>query len=324
MKSMVIGGGIWILLISAVCGHAQEIAPKVNDNDPAYEAIRKSAEAYLTAFNAGDAKAIAQLFAIDAEFIDTSETVFQGRENIREEFEAFFNAHPQATLTIHVDGVRFVGPSLAIEEGRTVSDLNDDEPSSFSRYIAIHTKINDAWLLARVRDEKIDPEPGQHLEQLNWLIGQWVEESDDSRMEINCYWDESGSYLIRDFNITIEGLLASSGTERIGWDPLNQQIRSWLFDSAGGHIEARWVPGDGYWTATAHGYRADGQAISATYKMTPLREDAYHMAATNRRAGDTTLDDFEMTVVHQPPSPGEVPTLEKSNDNADATQSNKE
>ena len=49
--------------------------------------------------------------------------------------------------------------------------------------------------------------------------------------------DESGSYLIREFEIKVKGLLASRGVERIGWDPLQQQARSWLFDKDGGFSE---------------------------------------------------------------------------------------
>lgn len=324
MKSKIVWVGISVLLFSVAVLHAQEPIPKVKDSDKVYEGIKNAVEAYANAYNAHDSKAIANLFVADAELVDTSGTVFQGQEVIREEYEAFFNAHPDATLTIHVESVRMVGPSVAIEEGRTASILAEGETPSLSRYIAIYSKADDAWRLVSVRDEKIEPEPGQHLEKLDWLIGQWVEESEDSRMEINCYWDKSGSYLIRDFKISIEGLLATSGTERIGWDPLKRQIRSWLFDSAGGHIEAEWIPGDGNWTATAHGYRADGQPISATYTITPLRDDAYHMAASNRRAGDQSLSDFEMTIVRKPPSPGEVPLLEKPAAEAAQTQADKE
>lgn len=318
MKFKIAMAAFWVVLFSLATVLAQEATPTTSDADPTYDAIKKAVEDYAAAYNAHDAKAIANLFAADAELVDTAGTVFQGQDIILQEYEAFFNAHPNASLSIHVDSVRMVGPSIAIEEGKTSSFLAQGEPPSLSRYVAVYSKVEDTWVLASVRDERVEPEPGQHLEQLNWLIGQWVEESDDSRMEINCYWDESGSYLIRDFKISIEGLLASSGTERIGWDPLNRQIRSWLFDSAGGHIEASWIPGDGFWTATARGYRADGQAIYATYKMTPLRDDAYHMAASGRRAGDESLGDFEMTIVQQPPSPGDVPVLDKPA--ADAVQ----
>jgi len=324
MKSKIALAAVWVFFFSVAMVSAQEDAPDKGDANPPYEAIKKAVEDYAAAYNARDAKAIANLFAPDAELVDTSGTVFQGQEVIRQEYEAFFNAHPEASLTIDVVSVRMVGPSVAIEEGQTASVLAAGETPSLSRYVAVYSKIDDAWVLASVRDEKLQPEPGQHLEKLDWLIGQWIEESEDSRMEIECYWDESGSYLIRDFKISIEGLLASSGTERIGWDPLNRQIRSWLFDSSGGHIEATWLPGDGDWTATARGYRADGQAISAIYKMTLLRDDAYHMAASSRRAGDESLSDFEMTIVRQPPAPGEVPSLDEPPAGTPPAESNKE
>jgi hypothetical protein len=112
---------------------------------------------------------------------------------------------------------------------------------------------------------------------------------------------KSGAYLIRDFKVRVKGLLAASGTERIGWDPLRQQVRSWLFDSKGGHLEAAWVRDGDEWTVTAGGFRADGKPLQATYVVTPLKRDAYHMRSFNRFAGETQLDDLDMTVVRRPP-----------------------
>ena len=33
------------------------------------------------------------------------------------------------------------------------------------------------------------------------------------------------------------GMPVLSGTQRIGWDPLNRQFKTWIFDSEGGHAE---------------------------------------------------------------------------------------
>lgn len=131
-------------------------------------------------------------------------------------------------------------------------------------------------------------------------------------MEINCYWDESGNYLLRNFDIKIKGLLASGGTERIAWDPLKQQFRSWLFDSAGGYLETTWASQGDHWVATASGHSSEGDPIQATYVVTPLRDDAYHLAGTNRHAGGEALPDFEMTIVRRAPAPGEVASPEKN------------
>jgi hypothetical protein len=171
----------------------------------------------------------------------------------------------------------------------------------------MHTKEGDVWRLIKVQDFDVDADdPGARLEPLAWLIGEWVDEDHESLLEIDCYWHGSGSYLIRDFRVRVEGLLAASGTERIGWDPLRKQVRSWLFDSQGGYLEGAWVRDDGKWTVTARGFRADGKRTQATYVVTPLKKDAYHMASFHRFAGEERLEDLDMTIVRRPPAPPQV------------------
>lgn len=280
-----------------------------------WDAIRQSAERYAAAFNAGDAATIAGLYAENAELVDADGTLFQGRATIKGEYAAFFEAHPGATLRIIVDRLRPIAPTIVAEDGRTESNLGKNSPAVVSRYTALHAKEKDGWRLVSVRDSNVEEnDAGAKLEQLSWLIGQWMDEAPDSLMEIDCYWHENGSYIMRDFRIKVEGMLASSGTERIGWDPLKQQIHSWLFDSDGGHLEGSWVREDNQWIVTADGFRADGKPIHATYVMTPLRDDAYHMVASHRTAGQEDLGDFEMTIVRRPPPPGEIPLLKPAAD----------
>lgn len=279
-----------------------------------WDAICKSIETYVAAYNDHDAGAIANLYTENAELVDTSGTVFSGRPTIATEYAKFFEAHPEATLTMVVDNIAFVSTTTVIEDGHTVSQNSDESPPRASTYVAVHVKQDGAWKLASVRDQEIPAETESPLEELTWLIGRWVDEAPESLMEIDCYWHPSGAYLVRDFNIQIAGLLASSGTERIGWDPLAKQIRSWLFDSQGGHLEASWQNRAGQWTATATGFSADGAPIRATYVMSPLRDDAYHMEAFHRSSGEELLDDFEMTIVRRPPQPGDVPVPQPTGD----------
>ena len=268
-----------------------------------WDAIEQSAERYVKAFNTQDAKRLAGLYAENAELTDAAGNVFQGRETIRQEYEAFFQAHPKAQLSLDVSSLHFVTPNMVIEQGQAETQLSIKEPSVLSRYTAVHVKEKDGWRLASVQDFEVPGEAGKNLEQLAWLVGRWVDEADDSLMEIDCYWHESGSYLIRDFNIRVKGLLATSGTERIGWDPLRQQVRSWLFDIDGGYLEAAWIHDGTKWTVTTQGFRADGKPSQATYVVTPLRQDAYHMASFNRAAGQERLAELDMTVVRRPPEP---------------------
>jgi len=274
-----------------------------------WDAVRQSAERYATAYNTRNAEAIAELYAENAELVDADGNVFQGRAAIEREYSAFFEANSQVTIRIVVDDLRTVAPGIIAEDGTTETTFGDNAATIASRYTAVHARQGDTWRLVSVRDSDSQVnDPGGRLEQLAWLIGQWVDEDADSLLEIDCYWHESGAYLIRDFKVRVEGLLAASGTERIGWDPLRRQVRSWLFDSEGGYLEGDWVHDGDTWTVTARGFRADGKPSKATYVVTPLKNDAYHMASFNRFAGESQLDDLDMTVVRKPPAPREVGT----------------
>ncbi|QDT64182.1 YybH family protein [Calycomorphotria hydatis] len=288
---------------------AEVTTADADSSDSDWQAIRQLVESYVEAYNSGDSEGVAKLYADNAELIDAGGTTYRGRGNIKAEYEAFFETHPEASIRINVTKLTFVAPATAIEEGQTESRLTDDAKPSKSKYIAMLVKSGDDWKIASVRDSEVPLEGGEELEQLSWMVGQWIDEGPESLMEIDCYWHESGSYLMRDFRIKIGGLLASSGTERIGWDPIQKKIRSWLFDSAGGFLQGTWVPTETGWEIATQGFRADGEPIHATYVVTPLRDDEYHMNAMNRTAGRERLDDFEMTIVRRPPAPGEVSPL---------------
>ena len=286
-------------------------------------AVRRSGEQYTTAFNVGDAAAIADLYAENAELTDSSGNVFRGRESIQQEYASFFETYPEAEITLTLEEGDMLSPMVAVERGRTETKLGSGQPIIRSRYTAIHGIVGDKWKMFRVVDIVEEPsEPGANLEQLSWMIGRWVDEDRESLVEIDCYWDASGSFLIREFKLRVQGLLEASGTERIGWDPLREEIRSWVFDSKGGYIEASWKPTEDGWTVSAQGYRADGEPTKAIYVLTPMKKDAYHMASIERFAGKLRLDDLDMTIVRSPPLPAN--TEEPSSESSTGTSSNGE
>lgn len=299
-------------------------AGNTNQVNPELLAIQSANENYAKAFNAGDATALAQLYAETAELIVADGTTFRGRETIQAEFAAFFKQHPQAALQIRVDRIAIVAPQVAIEEGLVESRLAPDTPAAFSEYVAVYAKVGPQWLISHVQEKEVAVDSGERLKALDWLIGQWIDEAPESKMKIDCYWHESGAYLIRDFEIEIAGLLASRGTERIGWDPVQKKIRSWLFDAEGGYLEGTWVKTGDHWTIATQGFRPDGVPTTATYAVTPLREDAYFLSASSRTAGEAELEDFEMTVVKRPPAPGNVPALKAAQEPAASPEKTKE
>jgi uncharacterized protein (TIGR02246 family) len=171
------------------------------------------------------------------------------------------------------------------------------------RYLCVWTKVDDNWKVASVREFADDPPPTPHelLEPLSWLVGDWVSEGGDSIVHISYRWSDDGNFLVGDYKVTANGQTAMDSVQRLGWDPLRQQVRSWLFDSDGGY-------GEGEWTALEDGYlirssavMPDGSIGSANLEARKLSDSQFTLKGTNRIVAGEPVEDFEFVVSKQPP-----------------------
>ena len=175
-----------------------------------------------------------------------------------------------------------------------------------NRYSVIYARQGGRWLHARIRDEQPDEvSPHEQLRQLEWMLGEWVNESDDGIVKTNCKWSDEGNFLLREFDVKVEGRIALSGTQRIGWDAQRKQFRMWVFDDRGGFAEGL-VSRDGErWVTTASGVRSDGQSVSVTTALTPLGKDRILWETLERTVGGEVVpgtDQFYL--VRRAPLPG--------------------
>ena len=94
------------------------------------KAIQAATAAFVKAYNAADATAIAALFTEDAESIDEDGKQVQGRQAIQESFAETFEASPGAKMEIRVDSQRFLSPDVVKEEGRcTITPAGKGSPT---------------------------------------------------------------------------------------------------------------------------------------------------------------------------------------------------
>jgi uncharacterized protein (TIGR02246 family) len=266
-------------------------------------AIRAAVDSYVSAYNRGDAKAVADHWSEDAEWVSPSGQRFQGRQAIQREMEAMFAEDKGVKIEVIDPKVRMVIPNVALEEG-TVRVVHPGEPPSDSTYIAVHAKKNGQWKLASVRETSLpDAHPHEQLKQLEWLVGEWVDESPDVVVEHRCRWSEDGHYLLGNFVVQWQGRPAMKGDLRIGWDPLTRQIKSWVFDTEGGYAEGFWTRVGDSWVVKTTGVRSDGSTASATNTYTPLRRDQYQYTSADRVVGGQPEPDQTVTIVRKPPEP---------------------
>jgi uncharacterized protein (TIGR02246 family) len=316
---------------------AQQPAPQSSDA-AAFEAL---AAGFQTLFNEGKAKELAANFLPDGELIDDEGNLYRGREELQDLFERFFATFPGAKLTLHVDSLRTIGSRLAIEEGTRIISVDEGAVNASGpaiegatttasaasapngataavatavynkpveahlRYLCVWTKVDDGWKVASVREFADDPPPTPHelLEPLAWLVGDWVSEGGDSVVRISYRWSDDGNFLIGDYKVTAGGETSMDSVQRLGWDPLRQQVRSWLFDSDGGYGEGEWTALDDGYLIRSSAVMPDGSVGSANIEARKLSDAQFVLKGTNRIVAGEPVEDFEFIVSKQPPKP---------------------
>ena len=212
-----------------------------------------------------------------------------------------------APLRSRSNSLRLLGPDTALEEGRTtITPAAPGGEPEITRFTVVYIKKDDQWLQSAVRDEH-DHALGPHdrLMELEWLVGDWINECQDAIVSTSCKWTDDGNFLIREFTMKTQGQPVLSGTQRIGWDAVKRQFKTWIFDSEGGF-------GDGYltrdgnrWLIKVEGVRQDGKPASATNIVTRLGKDRMSWQSVDRTLGAAAIAGInEFTVVRKPPEAG--------------------
>lgn len=273
--------------------------------DPDLDVVRANSEKFVKAFNAGNSKDLAALFSEKAEAVDEDGTLVEGRANIEQRFAGVFKDFPKAQIVVEITALRHLTPDVAVEDGESTVTLDAQTPPSRSVYTVVHVKRDGKWLFASVRDFPPETTETAHdqLKQLEWLVGKWVDESREGRVETDCQWEDNGNYLIQKYVVKTRRGRVLSGTQRIAWDPLRRAIRSWVFDQSGGMVESNWTPINGGWLIKAEGTTAEGDAVSATRLLTPISNDSYQLDSSNQVVGGELLPDSAVRVVRRPPPP---------------------
>jgi uncharacterized protein (TIGR02246 family) len=273
------------------------------EDGPERNALQAAEDALVKEFNAGRPDAVATQFLPEGELTDDEGKVYRGREELEQLFRQYFDTFPGATLEVNMESVRALGDGLLVEQGTRVLSTPDGQ-SAQERYTTIWANSDGKWRIASTREIKDDPapSPGNRLEPLAWLVGDWVSEDDDAAVEISYRWDEDQNFLLGDIRSTQAGQPLMRSTQRIAWDPRAGSVRSWLFDGDGGFAECNWTELHDGWVIKTQATLPDGTSGSATVTITPVTNDQFIVRGTDRVVGDGRIDDFELTVSRAPPS----------------------
>jgi uncharacterized protein (TIGR02246 family) len=251
-------------------------------------AVRKTADAFTKAFNAGDAKAVAAFWTKDGEYQGPDGEKLHGRDEIEKSYVELFKAQPKATMEIKIGSVRMLGKYTALEEGTiTVKVPGDNEPG-VSAYSVLHVREEDGWRMATVREWVPDPQTLVSVKDVEWLLGEWVGKGAETELRIKFSWDDDKVFLHGRYSLKRGDRVVSTGTQIIGKNPQGG-LRSWNFDSNGSFSESVWEREGNRWVIQATGTLPDGSETTAVNVMIPLSKDAYTWQSIQRTAAGTQL-----------------------------------
>lgn len=278
--------------------------PAPSAASPDEQAIRATAQAFVKAFHAQDAKALAALWTANADYLDERGQRIEGRQAIEKEYAALFEKRPGLEMKLDIDSLRMLSATTAVEDGRSTLQAGGRTVSK-NRYTAIHVKEGGRWLLASVRDLPDAEDLAGGLSELEFFIGDWVARRDETTVKTTCKWAAGKRFLLRTYTATSPehpDVASRTGLQVIGWDPASRQIRSWTFDSTGGHGQGVWRRVAGGWAVESQGVLADGDPTSSTELIEQVNDNVLGWQSVDRMAGGEPLPDTEQVVLERVPA----------------------
>ncbi|WP_038167555.1 SgcJ/EcaC family oxidoreductase [Verrucomicrobium sp. BvORR106] len=273
-------------LLAVICSlSAQEpdkAAPSVEQT--AVDALNR---AYETAYNKGDVKALAGFFAEDAEYTTEDGRSFNGFAEIEGGIRDAFAGNKGAKLEIASVSVRRLSPEVVVEKGATKVTAKDGDVER-STYTAIHVKKDDKWKISQLIESPVaEEEPRAKLAELAWLIGDWEDSDKENDLTVRSQyvWSKGAAFITRNVVVRQGEETLLEGWQIIGWDPVNETIRSWTFDAEGGFAEGQWTHEGNRWLVRESGVNPDGGRTTAENTITKVGEDKLTW-----QSGSRTLD----------------------------------
>jgi uncharacterized protein (TIGR02246 family) len=266
--------------------------------------IRANAAKYVESYNRRDSKTMASMWSPEAVYIDdeTGEKAV-GRDAIAKQLDDEFAGSEDAKLTVHIDSIDFISPNVAVEKGTADVTYSKANPEK-SEYTAVHVKRDGKWLLDRVSETEqpaAPPSNYEHLKELEWMIGSWIDKDDNATIQTDCEWTKNKNFMTRSFAVAAGDKVNMSGMQIVGWDPIAKQIRSWVFDSNGAYSDGKWKQKGKHWIVQQTGTLPDGGKTTSTNIFTLVDDNSFTWQSIDRTIdGEMQPNVDEVLIVRKP------------------------
>ncbi len=285
-----------ILWLSGLCIAADKTSPM-----DSLASVRKAIDSYVEAYNRGDAGAVASHWGRQGEYVSTAGERLKGPDKIKPALEDFFAQNQGIQMKVAVFDVQEQPADRSTSRGIAVVGRKGGEPEEIM-FTAVHVREDGAWKLFSIEEEEsaVPFATIAQLGQLEWLIGEWVDQDEESTVETTFKWSGNYAFINGSFRVTVKGRLDVEGTQVIGWDPSAKRIRSWIFDSKGGFGEGVWTRDGNRWAVNVKSLLSNGQKASSVNVYTYVDPDTFKWHSTGREVDGELLPNIEeVTVVRK-------------------------
>jgi uncharacterized protein (TIGR02246 family) len=265
-------------------------------------AVRAAVDSYTSAFNNGNLDGVLAQVASDADFIDDSGKQYKGKADLAEVFKHSLAGLKGSKLKSTITSIHFLRPDVAVVDGKADVTAPDGTTDS-GRFTSTWTNSKGKWVLSCVRNlrgSQAIPEPAAAaLRQLEWLIGDWAHEGTSYLVQVKGRWALEKSFLVLEY--TARGKEGEDLTvlQYFAWDPADEVIRSWFFDSKGGHGGGDWARDGNTWTADWRGELADGRPASSVNSIQFIDDKTFLFRSVDREIDGEPLADLEVRFVRK-------------------------
>ncbi len=273
----------------------------INQNNE--ESVKAFLNEFTDALNQNKVDDFASYWTEDGELVKpTTGTVIEGNEKIAAELKNTVQALHGNKIKFTIGHIDFPDADSAVVEGLLQIFDKDKLVEQAARKIEL-VKQNNEWYLALIKEIKIDETPStsfEHLKDLQWLLGTWKDTDDNVTIEFKTGFDIYKNFINQRFTMQIYGQTVMEGLQIFGWNPIDNKLVSWIFDSDGGYGTGDFEKRDGKWFLKINYTLSDGKKATSTNIYTPINATSYSFSSIDRIVDGNTLPNVEpVTVVKE-------------------------
>jgi uncharacterized protein (TIGR02246 family) len=267
------------------------------------KAIRKTSAAYVEALNKGDLSGLIALWAPDADYVTESGQRTQGREAIAALLKNALAEQKGHVFGAKTRSLKFLNPDVVLVDG-TLENTSPDGSKESDRYALVWIRSDGKWVISSARDLPAEVQDAStpaysQLRQLEWLIGDWDDASDKVDVHLYCSWAPNKSFLLMHYTVRVGEKEPNEVVQRVGWDPVDGIIRSWVFDSHGGFGEGYWKREGNKWVVGASGIMPEGGTGGATDSYQFVDANTFIWRSVDREVDGQPVADAEVKFVRK-------------------------